>query len=93
MSRESRAKQREFLKLARPFFDKSLVRSFSSFEKPRHRLVISKSPIYQQKPRMQIFFFRKTSSSARHSTGPARLCIIQIACTRLSVWMLDCLGQ
>jgi len=36
MSRESRAKQREFLKLARPFFDKSLVRSFSSFEKPHY---------------------------------------------------------
>ena len=33
MSRELRAKQREFLKLARPFFDKSLVRSFSCFEK------------------------------------------------------------
>ena len=32
MSRELRAKQREVLKLARPFFDKSLVRSFSSFE-------------------------------------------------------------
>ena len=37
MSPELRAKQREFLKLARPFFDKSLVRSYSSFEKPCHR--------------------------------------------------------
>ena len=34
MSPELRAKQREFLKLARPFFDKSLVRSFSSLERP-----------------------------------------------------------
>jgi hypothetical protein len=33
MSRKSRAKQREVLKLGRPFFNKSLVRSFSSFEK------------------------------------------------------------
>lgn len=33
MSWESRAKQRELLKLPRPFLDKSLVRSFSSFEK------------------------------------------------------------
>jgi hypothetical protein len=33
MSCGSRAKQREFLKVSRPFFDKSQVRSFSSFEK------------------------------------------------------------
>lgn len=38
MSRESRAKQWELLKLDRPFFNKSLVRSFSSLEIPLHRL-------------------------------------------------------
>lgn len=36
VSEESRTKQREVLKLDRPFFDKSLVRSYSSFERLHH---------------------------------------------------------
>jgi hypothetical protein len=49
----------------RLLFNKSLVRSFSSFERPHRRLGGSSSgPVcFQQKPGMQLFFFRKTSSS------------------------------
>lgn len=72
MSREPRAKQREFLKLDRPFFDKSLVRRFSSFEKPRHRPVISKSPIYQQKATYVDFLLSKNFifGPALYRAGP-----------------------
>jgi hypothetical protein len=31
------------------------------------------SPVFQQKPGTQLFFFRKTSLSARESSEPARL--------------------
>jgi len=44
MSWERRAKQREFLHRPLLFFDKSLVRSFSFFEKPPHRLGYSPYP-------------------------------------------------
>jgi hypothetical protein len=53
-------------------FNKSLVRSFSSFEK----LIIGTEvfqatpPVFQQKPGTQLFFFRETSPSARSSLKP-----------------------
>lgn len=49
--------------------------------------------VLQQKPGMQLFFFRKASSSARKSPGLARLCLIDIACSRLLVRTLDSLGS
>jgi hypothetical protein len=58
-----------------PFIDKSLVRSFSSFEKPHHRpgSFPSDPPVFQQKPGTRLFFFRKTSSLARASHEPTCL--------------------
>lgn len=48
-------------------------------------------PVFQQKPSTQLFFFRKTSSSPRKSSRPARLCLIDTACNRLLVETLDSL--
>ena len=50
-------------------------------------------PVFQQKPSMQLFFFRKTSASARQSPRPARLWLIDIACCRLFVRTLDSLSS
>jgi hypothetical protein len=50
--------------------------------------------VLQQKPGMQLFFFRKPSSAARKSPGPGRLCLIDIACSRPLVRMSQhTLGQ
>jgi hypothetical protein len=38
---------------------------------------------------MQLFFFRKTSSSARKSSEPARLCLIDTAHNRFVMQTLD----
>jgi hypothetical protein len=57
------------------FFDKSLVRSFSSFEKHHHRPVVSQAalPVFQQKPGMQLFFFRKPHQLCSAGCAPMRL--------------------
>jgi hypothetical protein len=52
----------------------------------------SDSAVFQQKPGMQLFFFRKT----HHRPGvsePARLCLIDTACSGLLADMLDNLGS
>jgi hypothetical protein len=62
MSPELRAKQREFLKRPVRFSTKAWYAVFLLLKNPVIGPVISKSPIYQQKPSMQLFFFRKTPS-------------------------------
>jgi len=59
------------------FFNKSQVLSFSSFEKRRRQpLKLSNGPrVFRQKPGMQFFFFRKTSSSTSGLRGFASLTI------------------
>jgi hypothetical protein len=61
-----------FLKRSRLFCNKSLVRSFSSFENLFIGPEVSQAfqPVFQQKPGMQLFFFRETSPSARSSLKP-----------------------